>query len=354
MGDADHQPGSPVTHRHRTNCTVGDLGTDRSITHGRRVRHFNHHLPGPPADGLHRLLPTADYVQAVHDTLVAELENSVKFGISAFITDEGIGAGPLAAAVESRGFSSLCVTEHSHIPVAPKEPIPPGGEVPREYHRTMDPFVALALAAAVTRNLGLSTGILLLPQRDVIYTAKEISSLDVVSNGRLNVGVGVGWNRDEMRNHGTAPATRGEKMNEQLAALKQIWTQDEAEFHGQFIDFDPIFSWPKPVQRPHPPDLHRRGEPRSLAPATDAWRRLATAGRHRSREDACGTSVVGGQRPHRRTVHDLGRRERHGHTGPGYADAGVDEVCFLLPTRFPESATLRDLDELTDLVSGLS
>ena len=153
--------------------------------------------------------PTADYVQAVQDMLVAEVEHSVKFGISTFITDEGIGAGPLAAAVESRGFSSLCVTEHSHIPVAPKEPIPGGGEVPHEYHRTMDPFVALALAAAVTRNLRLSTGILLLPQRDVIYTAKEISSLDVVSNGRLNVGVGVGWNRDEMRNHGTASGHTG-------------------------------------------------------------------------------------------------------------------------------------------------
>src|ERR1700716_2262448 len=163
----------------------------------------------------------------------------MKFGIATFITDEGIGPGPLGAAVEERGFNSLVVPEHSHIPVAHGV-----GELPRAYHRTLDPFVALSSAAAVTRDLVLATGIVLLPQRDVIYTAKEVASLDLLSNGRVALGVGLGWNREEMRNHGTDPATRGTKMNEQLAALKQIWTEEQAEFHGRFINFDPIFSWP--------------------------------------------------------------------------------------------------------------
>lgn len=276
----------------------------------------------------------------------------MKFGISAFITDEGIGAGPLAAAAEERGFNSLCVTEHSHIPVTPKEPIPGDGQIPREYHRTLDPFVALASAAAVTRSLRLSTGILLLPQRDVIYTAKEISSLDVVSQGRLNVGVGVGWNRDEMRNHGTTPATRGDKMNEQLAALRQIWTQAEAEFHGRFIDFDPIFSWPKPIQRPHPP-IYIGGE----SPA--ALQRLLTLGDGWLPQAATAPEKL---REVRQWLADNNRTDvpfmiwgagRDKATLAGYAEAGVDEVTFLLPTS-PEPATLHDLDELSDLARSLS
>jgi alkanesulfonate monooxygenase SsuD/methylene tetrahydromethanopterin reductase-like flavin-dependent oxidoreductase (luciferase family) len=149
----------------------------------------------------------------------------VKFGVATFISDEGISPRRLGAAVEERGFNSLVVTEHSHIPVAYEEPYPGAGELPRVYHRTLDPFVALSSVAAVTRDLVLTTGIVLLPQRDVIYASKEVASLDLVSNGRVALGVGLGWNREEMRNHGTDPATRGAKMNEQLAALKQIWTR---------------------------------------------------------------------------------------------------------------------------------
>jgi probable F420-dependent oxidoreductase len=276
----------------------------------------------------------------------------VKFGISTFITDEGIGPGPLAAAVEERGFSSLCVTEHSHIPVALNESLPAGGGVPREYHRTLDPFVALASAAAVTRDLRLTTGIILLPQRDVIYTAKEVASLDLVSDGRVSLGVGIGWNRDEMRNHGTSAATRGAKMNEQLAALKQIWTQDEAEYHGRFIDFDPIFAWPKPIQRPHPP-IYIGGESRA------AMERLRTLGDGWLPQAATTTKKL---REVRVWLADNDRTDvpfmiwgagRDKAALAGYADAEVDEVSFLLPTK-PDSATLRDLDELTDLVGSLS
>jgi len=274
----------------------------------------------------------------------------MKFGVTTFVTDEGIGPGPLGAAAEERGFNSLVVTEHSHIPVAPEKPYPRA--LPRVYHRTLDPFVALSSAAAVTRDLVLTTGIVLLPQRDVIYTAKEVASLDLVSNGRVALGVGVGWNRDEMRNHGTDPATRGAKINEQLVALKQIWTQEQAEFHGKFIDFDPIFAWPKPVQRPHPP-IYIGGESRA------ALERLRTLGDGWLPQAATPPEQL---RQTRQWLADNGRTNvpvmiygagRDKAALAGYAEAEVDEVTFLLPTQ-PEPETLRDLDELAALVTSLS
>jgi probable F420-dependent oxidoreductase len=276
----------------------------------------------------------------------------VKFGVATFITDEGISPRRLGAAVEERGFNSLVVTEHSHIPVAYEEPYPGAGELPRVYHRTLDPFVALSSAAAVTRDLVLTTGIVLLPQRDVVYTAKEVASLDLVSNGRVALGVGLGWNREEMRNHGTDPATRGAKMNEQLAALKQIWTDEQAEFHGRFIDFAPIISLPKPVQRPHPP-IYIGGESRA------ALERLRTLGDGWLPQAATPPETL---RRVRLWLADNGRTNvpvtifgagRDTAALVGYADAEVDEVTFLLPTQ-PEPETLRDLDELADLASSVS
>jgi probable F420-dependent oxidoreductase len=276
----------------------------------------------------------------------------VKFGVATFITDEGVGPRRLGAAVEERGFNSLVVTEHSHIPVAYEEPYPGAGELPRVYHRTLDPFVALSSAAAVTRDLVLMTGIVLLPQRDVIYTAKEVASLDLVSNGRVALGVGLGWNREEMRNHGTDPATRGAKMDEQLAALKQIWTDEQAEFHGRFIDFGPIFSWPKPVQRPHPP-IYIGGESRA------ALERLRTLGDGWLPQAATPPETL---RRVRLWLADNGRNNvpvtifgagRDKAALAGYAEAEVDEVTFLLPTQ-PEPETLWDLDELADLASSAS
>src|ERR1700712_1363221 len=195
----------------------------------------------------------------------------MKFGIATFITDEGIRPDVLGRALEERGFSSLFIAEHSHIPASRESPYPAGGELPQKYYRPLDPFVALTAAAVVTSRLVLGTGIALLPQRDVIHTAKQVASLDVVSDGRAAFGVGVGWNREEMRNHGTDPATRGARMDEQLAALIQIWTTEKAEYHGEHVAFDPIYLWPKPVQEPHPP-IYVGGE----SPA--ALRRLATYG----------------------------------------------------------------------------
>ncbi|AEA24452.1 LLM class F420-dependent oxidoreductase [Pseudonocardia benzenivorans] len=176
----------------------------------------------------------------------------MKIGIGAFVADGAIRPDVLGRAVEERGFESLFVTEHSHIPVSRESPFPLGGPMPDYYARLLNPFVALTAAAVVTSRITLGTGIALMTQRDVIYTAKEVASLDVVSDGRVLFGVAPGWNKEQMRNHGTDPSTRGALLDEQLQALRAIWTQEEAEFHGRFVDFDPIWSWPKPVQKPLP------------------------------------------------------------------------------------------------------
>ena len=175
----------------------------------------------------------------------------MKLGISTFVTDEGIAPGALARAIEERGFDSLFIAEHTHIPLSRKSPWPRGGELPRRYYRTLDPFITLT--AAATEHLLLGTGVALVIERDPIITAKEVASLDLVSGGRVIFGVGVGWNREEMENHGTDPRTRGKLMDERIRAMIEMWTKDEPEFHGRFVDFDPIGIWPKPVQKPYPP-----------------------------------------------------------------------------------------------------
>ncbi|MGH7389605.1 MAG: LLM class F420-dependent oxidoreductase [Candidatus Rokuibacteriota bacterium] len=176
-------------------------------------------------------------------------------GVCMFNTDYAIRIEELARACEERGFESLWVPEHTHIPLSRQTPFPGGGELPREYKHTLDPFVALAAASMVTTNLKLGTGILLLIQRDTITTAKEVASLDFVSNGRFLLGLGGGWNQDEMENHGTDFKTRFKRLGEQVRAMKEIWTKETAEFHGEHVDFDPIWMYPKPVQKPHPPVL---------------------------------------------------------------------------------------------------
>jgi probable F420-dependent oxidoreductase len=175
------------------------------------------------------------------------------FGIYMFPTDYAIRVDELAVEAEQRGFESLWVPEHTHIPASRKTPFPGGGELPKEYSHTLDPFVGLAAAAARTETIKLCTGILLLAQRDPIITAKEVASLDLLSNGRFILGLGGGWNVEEMNHHGTEYDTRFKKLEERLAAMKEIWTREEAEFHGEHVDFEPIWSWPKPVQQPHPP-----------------------------------------------------------------------------------------------------
>ena len=176
-------------------------------------------------------------------------------GVFYFPTDYGIQPAELAKALEDRGFESLWVCEHTHIPVSRKTPFPGGGELPKRYAHTHDPFVALSFAAAATKQLRLGTGICLLAQRDPIVTAKVIASLDMLSGGRFEFGVGGGWNVDEMENHGAKYESRFKLVRERILAMKAIWTEAEAQFHGEFVNFDPVWSFPKPVQRPHPPIL---------------------------------------------------------------------------------------------------
>jgi probable F420-dependent oxidoreductase len=179
----------------------------------------------------------------------------VKHGLAIFVTDEGIRPAELARLAEERGFESLFFPEHTHIPAARTSASPRGGELPREYSHTLDPFVALMSAAAATRDLRLGTGICLMVERDPITTAKTAATLDYLSDGRLLLGVGGGWNLEEMENHGTDPRRRFAVLKERVDAMKTIWTHDEATYRGRYIHFERIWAWPKPVQRPHPPVL---------------------------------------------------------------------------------------------------
>ncbi len=271
----------------------------------------------------------------------------MRFGVSTFVTDEGIGPADLGRALEERGFGSLFVAEHTHIPVSRETPYPGGGELPRVYYRTLDPIVSLTAAAVVTERLSLGTGIALIPQRDPIVFAKEIASLDLISGGRAVVGIGGGWNREEMRDHGTDPKTRMAVMRERVLAMKELWTKDEAEFHGEFVDFDATYSWPKPVRTP--PILVGGWGPKTFDRVLeygDGW--LPIAGQD---VDALARGIA-----------DL--RERAGRHVPVtvYATpakreiierltaAGVDEILLFLPTK-PADETRRRLDAMAELIA---
>ena len=177
----------------------------------------------------------------------------MKVGAFYFPTDYGINIAELARALEDRGFDSLFVPEHTHIPLSRKTPFPAGGDLPKRYAHTHDPFVALAFAAAATKKLTIGTGICLVPQHEPIATAKAIASLDMLSSGRFVFGIGAGWNVDEMENHGATYKTRFAIMREHVLAMKEIWLKEESSFHGKYVNFDPIWSWPKPLRKAGPP-----------------------------------------------------------------------------------------------------
>jgi probable F420-dependent oxidoreductase len=179
----------------------------------------------------------------------------MEIGVGYFATHDGMDPGALARLVEERGHESLFFAEHTHIPAARTTPYEAGGELPRKYLHTYDLFVTLTAAALATTRLRVGSGVCLVIERDPITTAKEVASVDMLSGGRLEFGVGAGWNREEMANHGTDPRTRMALLRERVEAMKAIWTQDEASYHGDFVSFDRIWSWPKPAQRPHPPVL---------------------------------------------------------------------------------------------------
>lgn len=267
----------------------------------------------------------------------------MRFGILTFVTDEGIGPVELGRALEERGFASLFVAEHTHIPVDAKTPYPGGGPIPPKYYRTLDPFVALTAAAVATENLLVGTGIALIPQRDPILTAKEVASLDLISQGRFRFGAGVGWLREEITNHGVDPQVRGRVADERLRAMIAIWTQERAQFHGEFVNFDPIYSWPKPVTRPYPP-LYIGGGPAifpRIARLNAGWISMSPS-----------AHALSGQLERLRDAADHDVPAINIHAGKptaksvdGYQRLGLEQVLVELPTE-PRDQTLRRLDEL--------
>jgi probable F420-dependent oxidoreductase len=275
----------------------------------------------------------------------------VQHGVVTFLTDYGIDPLPLARGVEERGFDALFLTEHTHIPTSRLSPFPGGGDLPERYSHTYDPFVALGAMAAVTERITVGTAVSLVAQHDPIVLAKAVASVDRIGAGRFELGVGPGWNREEMANHGVDPRSRTARMREHVLAMKAIWTSDEAEFHGRFVDFDPIWSWPKPVRVP--PILIGGGGPTVLDRVLeygDGWIPL--------RVPASGLDEFGARIAElRRRAADAGR----GHIPvtvygavpkraalQSYAGAGVDRVLFELPDSDGD-AVLRLLDDLAAL-----
>jgi probable F420-dependent oxidoreductase len=269
---------------------------------------------------------------------------TVRLGVFTFITDDGIGPADLGKAVEQRGFESLFIAEHSHIPVNHKSKYPGGdGPIPDKYYRTLDPFVALTAAAVATETLVLGTGIVLIPQRDPIHTAKEVASLDLVSQGRFVFGVGVGWLREEIANHGVDPAVRGRVVDERVDALIEIWTQEKPEFHGEFVDFDPIYSRPKPVQKPYPP-LFFGGGPagfKRIARLNAGWLALSPSAKALSGQLEELRAAAGPDVP---VIVSHGGKQT-AEVVEGYTELGVQRVLLDLPTE-PRDETLRHLDAM--------
>lgn len=179
----------------------------------------------------------------------------MKLGVLMFATDYAIRPDELARACEERGFESVWFPEHTHIPTSRRSPWPIGGDLPRDYWHTHDLFVSLMAAAAATRTIKLGSGICLVIERDPIVLAKEVASVDQLSNGRLLFGIGGGWNAEEMEHHGTPFQRRWKVLRERIEAMKAIWTEEAAEYHGEFVNFAPMWSYPKPLQKPHPPIL---------------------------------------------------------------------------------------------------
>lgn len=195
-------------------------------------------------------------------------------GILMFMTDYALPVTQLAKAMEDRGFESLWIPEHSHIPLTRKSQYPAGGDLPKRYYDCMDPFPVIGAAAAATTNLKVATGICIVTQRDPIQTAKSVATVDQLSNGRFIFGTGVGWNRDEIENHGTNFKTRLSQSKERIEAMREIWTKSKTEYHGKFVNFDPMMTWPKPVQKGGPPVLMGGGWPHAAKRALeygDGW-----------------------------------------------------------------------------------
>jgi probable F420-dependent oxidoreductase len=275
----------------------------------------------------------------------------VKIGVSMFPTRYSIGMVELALAVEERGFESLFVPEHTHIPTSRLSPWPGGADLPPEYRETLDPFLALTAAATVTERILLGTGICLVVERDPITTAKEVATLDLLSGGRFLFGIGGGWNREEMENHGTDPTRRFAVMRERMLAMREIWTKDEAEYHGTFVDFDPIWSWPKPVQRPHPPVLvagNGAGTLERVMEYGDGWIPIPGRGAVKLGEGTARLREMAEERGRPPVPVTVFGARPDPEVLEHYAEAGVDRVLFSLPS-VPTPEALKHLDTYANL-----
>jgi probable F420-dependent oxidoreductase len=259
----------------------------------------------------------------------------MKLGILMFPTDYAIRPDELAVAAEERGFESVFFPEHTHIPASRRSPWPGGPELPKEYWHTHDLFVALTAAASVTKTIKVGSGICLVVERDPIITAKEVASVDFLSGGRMIFGIGGGWNAEEMENHGTDFKTRWKLLRERVLAIREIWTKDEAEFHGEFVNFDPIWSFPKPVQKPHPPVLMGGDTPRArqrVVDFCDGWMPIGirSAGILEGMKDLAERARAAGKRPEDFPVTVFGAPADES-TLRSYAEAGVERAIFWVP-----------------------
>ena len=260
----------------------------------------------------------------------------MEFGLTMFATDFAMRPDELAREVEARGFDSLWLPEHTHIPTSRRSPWPGGPELPREYWHTHDLFVALAMAAAATKTLKVASGICLLVERDPITTAKAVATLDHLSGGRFLFGIGGGWNAEEMEHHGTTFKTRWKLLRERVLAMKKIWTEDAAAFDGEFVKFEPIWSWPKPVQKPHPPILlggHGRKVLERVVDYCDGWMPIVArtgdlAADLRTLRDL---AQQAGRDPHGVVVTVFGA-PAEAPTVQRYGELGVQRVIFGLPS----------------------
>jgi probable F420-dependent oxidoreductase len=277
-------------------------------------------------------------------------------GVSMFPTDYSIQPHDLAAEAEARGFESIWLPEHSHIPTSRKSPWPGGAELPKFYYDSYDPFVSLGAAAAVTKKIKLGFGICLVVERDPIHTAKEVSTLDRLSNGRVLFGIGGGWNAEEMAHHGTAFETRFKLMRERIQAMKEIWTQSKPKFSGEFVKFDEMMQWPKPVQKPHPPIIVGGAFPHAARRAVaygDGW--IPIGGR--------GLDTLEALTQFRKMAKDAGRdpaslsydvfaAPREPDTLKRYHDAGVTRAIWMFPPKGRDEV-LPMLDQCAALMRAL-
>ncbi len=270
----------------------------------------------------------------------------MKFGIAIFPTDYAISMTELGPAVEQAGFESLWVAEHSHIPASRETPWPGGAELPKHYWHTLDPFVALTAAALATKKLKVGTGICLVIERDPIHTAKQVASLDHLSDGRFLFGIGGGWNKEEMADHGTDFSPRWKLLRERVEAMKAIWTQDASEYHGEMVDFGPMWCWPKPVQKPHPPIIlggSGPNAPKRVVAYADGWMPnrgdvLSRLAELRELATAAGRGDIPLTVYPAATSDDIEKMQ----------DAGVDRCIWYVPADGRDQALAR-LDELEKL-----